>query len=444
MTNNMTEGNPAKSIFYFTMPMLIGNIFQQAYSMVDSIVVGWAVGPGAVAAVGASFGIMFFILSFVFGISMGISVVISQFFGAKKMDELKHAYGTSLICMAGIGIILSIVGVVIARPFLELLRTPADIMEDAFIYLTIVFSGTLFSMLYNGMSSILRGLGNSKLPLVFLIISSLLNIVLDVLFVVSLNMGVAGVAVATVLSQLIAGVLCAWYCYKSIPELSITREHLHINKEYIKKILGCGMPSGFQQSIVSVGMMAIQGLLNSFGTDAVAGFSGAGRIDAFATLPLMSFGMSISTYAGQNIGAKKFDRIKKGLHAGLLMSGSITAVLSVVILLFGKPLMRSILPTANDFTIETGALYLSIAAMFYVVFAVMFQYMGVLRGAGDMNVALLGNVLALVIRIVVAYSLAPHFGLAGVFWALPIGWFGAISVPIIRYYTGGWKKKAIV
>lgn len=443
---DMTEGKAGKLILSFTLPMFIGNIFQQLYNMVDSAVVGRYVGPNALAAVGTSFPIIFVLISLVFGLTMGTGVIISQFFGAKQIDKVRRAVSTALTFQTVGALVMTVVGLLLSRPLLHLLNVPAEIIEDSAAYMQIFFGGLIFMFAYNSFSGILRSLGDSKTPLYFLVISTLINVGLDIYFVANLGWGVAGVAWATLIAQALSAVLCIIYIYQKVPILQFTRNQWVFDREIFKMMLRLGVPSSIQQTVVSVGMMAVQGLVNSFGGVTMAAYTAAGRIDSFNMMPLQNFSMALSTYVGQNVGANRLDRVRDGLRATMRMVFISCLVVSVAVFLFGPQLIQIFVDASETEVIRQGVDYMRTVSIFYILFGVMMVMNGLLRGAGDAAIPMYTSLVNLAVRVGAAYWLAslPAFGYRGIWWALPIGWaFGAL-VPVIRYLTGGWKAKALI
>ena len=331
MAKDFTEGHPFKVIFLFSLPMLIGNIFQQLYSTVDSIIVGNFVGKNALAAISGSGSVQFLIVAISFGFTAGISVVLSQVYGAKEYDKLKRAFSTSLIFVLSLALFLGIIGIAISTPLLKLLGTPDDIMPDAVGYLRIMFIGMPASFLYNMCSSALRSVGDSKTPLYFLIIASIGNIVLDLLFVAVIPMGVIGAALATIIAQCLSGVLCMIYMNKKTPIFALTRKDLIYDKQIVSAIVNYGLPTAVQNSINSVSMLAVQKFVNYFGADMMAAYGITNRIESFVTMPIMNMALALSTYSGQNIGAGKVKRAKQGITATAAMQAIFCFVMAFIL-----------------------------------------------------------------------------------------------------------------
>lgn len=440
---DLTNGNEAKLIILFALPMLLGNIFQQMYSMVDSIVVGQFVGSGALAAVGASFPIVFLLISLVMGITMGMSIIISQYYGAKNMDKVKAAVDTSFIFVFIASVVLTFVGIFLSRPLLMLLRTPSDILDQADLYLKIFFSGIIGVMGYNMVSAILRALGDSKTPLYAIIAATIINIVLDLLFVIVFHWDVAGVAWATVISQGVSFVGLFIYLNKTHAVLKIKLSDIHFDGELFKQSLKLGLPNGIQQMLVAAGMMVVSSIVNGFGTVTVAGFTAASKLDAFAAMPAMNISQALSTFTGQNIGAGKIERVKGGFRAGFFMSLAISLTIGFIVIVFGRPLLMIF---TNDLpVIDVGVRYLVIVGASYALFSTMFVTNGVLRGAGSAFIPMINTILALwVIRVPVALSLAPILGSDGIWWSLPAGWAMGTVFSVSYYFSGRWKNKSVV
>lgn len=445
MLKDMTQGSPTRLILTFSVPMFIGSIFQQMYNMVDSIVVGRYVGPNALAAVGTSFPIIFLLVSLILGLTMGSGVVISQYFGAKDTVKVRRAVSTALSFQLVCAFVMGLVGILLSRPLLRLLNTPELILADSAAYMQIFFGGMLFMFAYNAIASILRSLGDSRTPLYFLIISSLLNIVLDIYFVASLGWGVRGVAWATLISQAVSSVLCVIYIYRRVPMLQFTKEQFVFDYDIFKTMVRIGVPSSIQQSLASVGMMAVQALVNSFGPVTMAAYTAAGRMDSFAMMPIMNFGMAVSTYTGQNIGARRLDRVSQGLRSTLAMVVACCLVVSVLVFTMGPQMIQIFVTASQAEVITRGVDYMRTISIFYAVFGAMMVLNGVLRGAGDAMIPMLTTSVSLIVRVTSAYWLVnTSLSYRGIWWSIPIGWVVATMVPAYRYISGGWKAKALV
>ncbi len=445
LMKDLTIGNEGKLILKFAIPMLLGNIFQQLYSVIDSIVVGKFIGKNALAAVGTSGPVIFLLISFMIGITMGFTIVISQYFGAKDMTRVQKAINTMYIFLFFISILMSSVGILISRYIFLIINLAPEIIPQAQLFLNIFFSGLVFLFGYNGTSAILRGLGDSKTPLYFLIGSVMINIGLDLIFVLVLHWGVAGVAYATVISEGLAFSVQIIYLNKYHKVVKFSLRGLKFDYPIFLKSIKIGLPTGFQQTFVSIGMVALYWVVNRFGINANAAYSVAGRIDNFAAMPAMSFSIALSSFVGQNMGANKPERVKTGLRATFFMTSTVTLIMSAFILFFARGLMRMF--TNDAAVIELGHSYLVVIGIFYILFSTMFVFTGILRGAGDTLVPMFISLFSLwIVRIPLAYLLSnvPSIGVHGIWWAIPIGWFFGLIVYYFYYRSGRWKKKAIV
>lgn len=440
---DLTTGSEGKLIFRFAAPMLLGNVFQQLFSVVDSIVVGNFVGKEALAAVGASFPVIFIMVSMIIGLVMGTTVVISQYFGAKDMVKVKRAIDTMYIYSAIAGIITTIIGLIISEPLLRMLGLPENIMPQATQYLRIYLSGTIIFFGFNGTSAVLRGLGDSKTPLYFLIVATIANIILVLLFVGVFKWGVAGAAYATLISNALAFGLAIYWLNKTHKLIRIAIKGLHFDREIFRHSIRIGLPTGIQQTLVAMGALALMGIVNKFGTNVIAGYSVASRLDSLALIPAMSFSQALSTFVGQNIGANKPERIRAGLIATLKMAGIVTIVTTVFIIFTSHILMS--LFTKDTEVIRIGDQYLTIVSSFYVIFTLMFIFNGVMRGIGDTIVPMFFSLLSLwIIRIPMAWFLSGKIGAVGIWWAIPAGWFIGLALSYFYYKSGRWKTKSVV
>lgn len=440
---DLTNGPEGKMILKFAAPMLLGNVFQQLFSVVDSIIVGKLVGKEALAAVGASFPVIFVLVSLIIGIVMGTTVVISQYFGAGDLRRVRLAINTMYISSFLGSVILTVAGLLFSGPLLRFLGLPDELIPPALQYLNIFIAGMVLMFGYNGTSAALRGLGDSKTPLWFLIIAVILNIILDIVFIAVFNMGIAGAAWATVAAHGVAFLLAAWYLNKTHKVLKISISAIQFDREIFIQSLRIGLPNGIQQTFVALGGLALLGIVNKFGTNVIAGFSVASRLDAIATVPAMSFAAAISAFTGQNIGANKPERIKNGLTSTLKMMTIVTFVTTMFIVLTGRYLIN--LFTNDNQVIFYGAQYLTIVAVFYILLTLMFIYTGLMRGAGDSLMPMFITLTSLwIIRVPFAYLMAGRIGVTGIWWSIPAGWFVGLVLSYLYYKTGHWKKKAVV
>ncbi len=441
--NDLTTGKEGKLILHFALPMLAGNVFQQLYNVVDSIVVGRAIGKEALAAVGANFPFIFALISFVVGIAIGSTVIISQYFGAKKMEQVKRAIDTLYIFMFFAAIAITTLGILFAKDIFQLIDLPADVLPEAVQYFKVYALGFIFFFGFQGTSAIMRGLGDSKTPFYFLGGSTLMNIALDLIFVLIFHWGIKGVAAATVISQAAAFFAIIFYMNRYHKFLDFHPLRMRFDKIIFRKSLKIGLPTGFQQTFVALGFMALFRIVNMFGTSTIAAYSVAIRIDSFAAMPAMNFSAALATFVGQNIGAGKMERIHKGLVATLLMANIVAVVISVLALLFAEPLMQIFTKDAG--VVEIGKHYLLIVPLFYMVFATMFSINGVMRGAGDTMVPMFISIISLwFVRIPVSWFLSLKFGAIGIWWGIPVAWFVGLMLAFTYYKTGRWKTKSVI
>jgi len=422
--------------------MLIGNVFQQMYNVVDSIIVGQFIGKEALAAVGASFPVIFTMIAFTIGISQGGSILIAQFYGAKDMSKVKQTIDTLFVFFFAASIVTTAAGVYFSEDIFTLLKLPQDVMPQAVEYLDLYFLGIIGFFGFHGTSSILRGLGDAKTPLYFMIVSSVLNVLLDLLFVLQFGWGVQGVAIATVLSQGIVFVGLILYLNKTHEMIAFRISQLSFDKNIFGHCIRIGLPTGLQQSFVSIGMMALIGIVNRFDSGVLAAYSVAGRIDAFAYLPAMNFSAALTTFVGQNLGANKLDRVRKGVLATLLMTSVISISVSLLTLLFSHTIMGVFV--ADKYVIDVGARYLMIVSWYYVVFSTMFVFHAVFKGAGDTVIPMFITLFALwVIRIPISHYLSLKIGVEGIWYGIPAAWFCGLLLTMIYYFIGNWKTKVV-
>lgn len=402
---DMTVGEPWKQIIRFTVPMLIGNIAQQLYNTVDSIVVGQYVGDNALAAVGSAMPILNLLLVLFIGISMGASIMVAQYFGAKQKEELSYTVGNCILLTAIAVVIIMVLSLFLVHPLLKLLNTPDSIIGWCYSYLMIMFLGIVGCAYYNILSGVLRGLGDAFSALVYLLISTVLNIGLDLLFVAKFGMGVSGVAWATVIAQTVSALLCFLRMTKMTDIFELKFRYIKWNKKYARKIIKLGLPSGLTQAIFSMAMVVVQSLTNSFGEMFISANVIVMRVDGFAMLPNFSFGTAMTTYAGQNIGAGAFDRVKKGAKQGTFVAVLTTTILTSLILIFGKQLMGIFTNTTE--LVELSRNMMGIIAVGYIAMAVTQSLSGVMRGVGDtMTPMWISLFTTIVVRVPVAYGIA--------------------------------------
>ena len=445
---DMTTGTPWKRIVIFTLPMLLGNIAQQLYSTVDSIVVGKYVGDNALAAVGSAAPVLNLLLVLFVGISMGASIMVAQYFGAKQREELSQTIG-NCITLTGIAVlIIMVASLIVTRPLLELLGTPVSIIDWCTDYLMISFLGSVGSAYYNILCGVLRGLGDAFSALIYLLIATVLNIILDILFVANFDMGVAGVAWATIIAQAISALFCFRRLAKLTDLFDLKPRYLKLNKIYANKVIALGLPSGLTQAIMSMAMIIVQSLTNSFGEAFIAANVIVMRVDGFAMLPNMSFGTAMTTYTGQNVGARKLDRVTQGAKQGTILAVVTSTVLTMLILTFGKQLMGIFTETAS--LVELSRTIMGIIAPGYIAIAVTMSLSGVMRGAGDtMTPMWISLFTTVAVRVPVAYIIAfltrsaemPNGNQFCIQISLVSSWLLGALITTIFYLRGKWKKK---
>lgn len=445
MVKDMTVGSPSRILFFFAMPMILGNLFQQLYNIVDSVVVGNFVGENALAAVGASYPITFLFVAIAIGASMGCSVVISQFFGAKRYGEMKTAIYTSLFSIGGLGVVLMGVGLLISTPILRLLGTPENIFADSAAYLNIYFLGAGFLFLYNTLTAIFNALGDSKSPLVFLAIASVVNIGLDLLFVIQFQMGVAGVAWATLIAQGLSSVLSLIFLLRRLHRMETADAHRLYDVRMLTRMLRIAVPSMIQQSIVSMGMLFVQALVNSFGSTVVAGYTAATKIDSIAMMPMLNISNAVSSFTAQNIGGGRPERVRKGYRAALVMTAVIALVITGCLYLFGANFMSLFVDAdLSQGVIDVGVEYLRVVSVFYILMGGMFSTNGLLRGAGDVKAFMTSTLCNFVCRVTCAYAFANLLGASSIWWSIPMGWGVGLTISFLRYRSGKWANKSLV
>jgi putative MATE family efflux protein len=438
--NTMIEGNPFKLIFAFALPMLIGNVLQQLYNMVDSIVVGNYVGKIALAAVGTGFPIIFLMASLFIGIGIGATILISQYIGAGDINNVTKTSQTIYTAMILCSIPMSIIGIIFCEPILLLINTPADVMPMAKQYMVIIFAGMIGSFGYNINAGILQGFGDSKSSLLFLAIATIINIVLDLLFVVVFKWAVPGVAIATVIAQTFSWIFGIIYMKKKYDVLNFSIIKFYFDKEIFKKILKLGLPTGIQQALFSVGIMSLQSLVNSYGSDFMAGFNAANKIDTFAFMPIQSFANAVTTFTGQNIGAGRMDRVHQGTIAATIMSLAI-CVLALIIIPLGPFILRMF--NSDPAVIDAGMIYLSNVMPLFILLAIVFTLNAVIRGAGESIIPMIGSLASIWAgRIPAAYYIAANIGKEYLFYSYGVGWVLWLLISGPYYLSGKWKAKS--
>lgn len=433
MTKDMTTGSPVKLILFFSIPLLIGNIFQQFYSMVDTIIVGKFLGVKALAAVGSTSSMSFLILGFILGLCSGFSVLISQRFGANDNEGLKEAVASSIILSIAMAIIITIISIFTAKPLLRLMNTPKDIINNSYSYIVIIYAGTFAAFFYNMISSILRSIGDSKTPLYFLIVSSILNIVLDLVFIINFKIGVAGAAYATVISQGVAGLLCLVYTAKKYPILKLEKKHFITGTKHFVTHLKIGLPMALQFSITAIGVIILQSAINSFGSNVVAAHTSASKVEQLVMQPSITFGVTMATYCAQNLGAGNIERIKEGVKKCTMINIIIGLISGFILILFGEFFIKMFISNSDNSVIDTAKLYLTTVSIFFIPLSLIFIYRNALQGMGYTFIPMMAGFYELLARTVVAFTLPTFIGYLGICIASPVAWLSA-AIPLAFDY----------
>ena len=432
---------PMKALLIFAFPMIVGNLFQQFYTMVDSVVVGRFVGENALAAVGASYSLTNVFISIAIGGGVGASVLTSRFFGSREYQKMKMSVSTALLSFLAVSLTLGCVGLLSGREIMILLNTPDNILPQATEYLNIYFLGLPFLFMYNVLASMFNALGRSRIPLYLLIFSSVFNIVLDLILVCQFHMGVAGVAWATLIAQGISAVLAFFLFLKEMRNYPTDGKMTLFSGGEFLEMCRIALPSILQQSTVSIGMMLVQSVVNSFGASVLAGYSAGMRIESICIVPMAAMGNVISSYTAQNLGAGRKDRVVEGYHTGYRIVFAFAVILCVILELFYRPLIELFLgDEGTGMAVSTGVSYLRFIGWFFVLIGLKMITDGLLRGAGDMKMFTVANLVNLTIRVVLAVTLAPRIGIEMVWYAVPIGWLANYLISFAEYRTGKWKR----
>ncbi len=441
---DMTVGNPAGHIVRFTLPLLLGNLFQQFYNMVDSIVVGNFVGADALAAVGACGSMNFLFFSLSSGLAIGIGIIVAQFFGAGDEKNVRNTIANSIYVLGIAAITVSILGILLCPAILKLLQTPDSIIGDSIIYMRTTCAGILFIATYNGVAAILRALGDSKTPLYFLIVSSVINVVLDLLFVLIFQWSVFGVALATIIAQAVSAITCIIYAYKKIEYFRLTKEQLQIQPQIVVNSFKIGVPIALQNSMIAVSCMVLQGVVNTFGETIMASYTIIGRIEQIVQQPFSSLGAALTTYSGQNMGAGKTERVKKGFRQATLMVLIFSVCMIPIAYIFGEQIIGIFVKEAE--VIEIGSKALRINSLCYFGLGMIYVPRAVLNGCGDTNFAMINGLTEVVCRVLYSQVLTriPFLGFWGIWLTTGATWLTTAVVCVIRYWQGKWRVKSLV
>lgn len=442
MQRNLTKGPITVNILLFALPLMCGNLLQQMYNIADTWVVGRYLGADALAAVGSSYTLMTFLTSIILGLCMGSGAAISRQYGSGEYDKMRQSIFMSFVSIAGISVILNILVYIGMDVILWILQVPTDIQPLMKKYLIIIFMGIIATFLYNYFANVLRAIGNSVIPLVFLAVSSILNVILDMAFVMVFHWGVAGAASATVLSQFIAGIGILMYMVKKFPQLIPKKTDMHWKKENLLEILNLSVLTSVQQSIMNFGILMVQGLVNSFGTVVMAAFAAAVKIDSFAYMPVQDFGNAFSTYVAQNYGANQKERIRKGIRSAVITSAVFCIIISCLVVGFAKPLMHIFIAPEEKAIVEVGVQYLRIEGACYIGIGVLFLLYGYYRAVNRPAMSVVLTIVSLGTRVLLAYLLSaiPTIGVVGIWVSVPIGWLLADIIGMVYYIVKKDKK----
>lgn len=426
MEHDMTKGSSLKLLTLFSLPLFFGNLFQQFYSMVDTIIVGKFVGVGALAALGCTSGFSFMVVGFAMGLTSGFGVLISQAYGAKDYKQMRQLYSMSILLSILMGVIISVIFTIFSKNLLLMINTPLDILEDANTYILTIYVGLILVVFYNLFAAILRAVGDSKSPLIFIIISSVLNVVLDLLFVLVFNLGCLGVGIATVFSQGISAFISYFYINRKFDKFRFEKGDFKINTHLCTKLLKLGIPGALQFSVCAIGVIIVQIAINSFGSDSIAAYSIGGKIEGIVTQFFPALGMAISTYAGQNYGSGDYERIRKGFRSGLYIV-IIGALISFFIVYFFSPYIVKLFlaENASQIVVDQSLLYARIVSFFFIPLGFIFLFRTGCQGLGSASIPMISSILELVFRIIAAFTLPYFFGYYGICFASPFAWAAA-------------------
>lgn len=434
MAKDMTSGKPIKLIWNFTIPLLIGNLFQQLYNMADTFIVGRTIGVHALASVGSTGSIIFLILGFANGLTAGLAIPLAQRYGAKNYSGVKRSFYVSILISAVVAILLTILSMVFCRQILEIMQTPVEIIDGAYDYLMVIFAGIFSSMAFNLLSNIFRSIGDAKTPLYFLVIACIMNIILDVVFIAGFGMGVEGAGYATVLSQIFSALACILYIWKKIPILRLNSKDFVAKSLDVKEHIRISFPMAFQSSIIAIGAIIIQITLNQLGATAVAAYTAAQKIDQVAILPMMSFGVTMATFVAQNYGAKKYDRIWRGVRDCIKLSLTFAISVGIILNLFSPIFIRAFVGVGHEEVVELGAIYFITNGTMYSLLSLLFIYRYTLQGVGKTFTPTVAGIMELCMRAFAAVVLSNLYGYTGATMSNPLAWLGSLIPLMIAYY----------
>jgi putative MATE family efflux protein len=442
-TKNFTQGNPAKLLLFFALPLMVGNLFQQMYTLVDTIIVGQGVGVEALASLGASEWLCWLFFGLATGFTQGFSILFSQYYGAGKYEDLKKTIGNALVLSAAAVCLMVFCGQLMIAPALRLLKTPENIFAGSELYLRILWAGIPITLLYNFASALLRALGDSKTPLIAMVVAALVNIGLDLLFVMGFHWGIAGAAGATLFAQGCALLACLW-AMKSLDCVHISRKHAAPEKDILKRLLILGVPVMFQNTIISVGGMVVQSVVNGFGFLFVAGFTATNKLYGLLEVAATSFGYAITTYVAQNYGAGNYERIEKGIRSGIIISSVTALTISALMLIFGKAILSLFVsgdPAQTGQVLDIARHYLNIMSYFLIVLYALYVYRSGLQGLGNTVIPMLSGLAEFIMRVTAAIIFPRFLGQEGIFYAEILAWTGAAVLLAVSYYVVIGRKR---
>lgn len=442
MTTDMTKGRPVRLLIGFAVPLMIGNIFQQFYNFVDTIVVGRFIGADALAAVGTTGVVMGVMNSLMMGLSVGAGIVIAQYYGIHNQEKLRKAVVALIELVAVLTVLISIPGFFLTPVILKLLQVPEQIFQDAVTYLRICIVAMFGMTAYNAAASIIRSIGDSRTPLLAMIVSSLVNVVCNLTFVLVFHLGVAGVAYGTIVAQVVSATICITHLVRARKQLELCHLDFKPQMDMLMIIVKAGIPSAVQSSLISLGGMSVQGLVNTFGTETMSAYAAVQKIDSIAIQIVVAIGSALSVFTGQNIGSGNFERIREALHRTLVLMLVSCAAIAIMVLCLKQQLLSIFLdPVEAAESIRIGCTYMTIIGIAYIIAGIMNSYLNLIRGAGDVNASFLAGVAEITGRIVFAYLLVQVAGVTGIWIATPLSWGCGCLYSVYRYYSGKWKTK---
>lgn len=425
---DLTQGRPMKVIFLYTIPLLLGNFFQQFYSLIDTLIVGKTISVDALASVGATGGLTGLVIGFAQGMTSGLTILTAQKYGANDERGVRKSFASGIIISIFIAVIFTILALLIAYPLLVVMQTPKVLIHDSFIFLEIIFAGIFSFVGFDFLGNTMRALGDSRVPLFFLIVSTVLNILLELVFILYLHMGVAGAGLATVVAQTITFVILYFYIRRHIPYLILTKSDFKIDKAEIKKLLQISLPMGFQSSIIAIGSIILQVMLNTLGANAVAAYTVAGRVEQIATLPAFSFGLALVNYTAQNLGGKKFDRILQGVKDGILISVSASLIIGAFLIFFGRSISHLFMNGSQETVLHLVQIYYYFNGSSYFILSILFIVRYTLQGLGNQKAPTIAGIAELLMRVFAGIVLVRLFGFYGAAMANPLAWMGSVLV----------------